>query len=100
MKRHLFLSPVSLPFDAKYSPSQPRVPAGHEGAGEWTSGGSTPDLRRVTHVIWVCIPIGISRGHDRYGNKIWSATLECADGRTFQRAGYGNAPGLVRDPFR
>jgi transposase len=29
-----------LPGSKKYNPDQPRVPAGHEGGGRWTSGGS------------------------------------------------------------
>jgi hypothetical protein len=30
--------------DRKYSPNQPRVPAGHPGGGQWTDGGSSGGL--------------------------------------------------------
>jgi len=33
------------PYDRKYSPDQPRVPAGKPGGGQWTSDGSSPDAR-------------------------------------------------------
>jgi HK97 family phage portal protein len=74
-----------------FNPRQPRGPAGNPEGGQWTLAGA---------VIRVCIPSGISRYLDVFGNKRYKATYDCPGGQTIERAGYGNAPGLIRDPFQ
>jgi hypothetical protein len=109
----------------KYSPNQPRVPAGNGlESGRWTDGEGgigalvkpmgnvsidgnvIPDdppssSTRLAQVIKVCIVSGASRITDAFGNKTYNAIYDCVGGRTFTRSGNGhNIPGLVRDPFQ
>ena len=48
----------------------------------------------------ICVATGIFRDIDAYGNKSYKAEYECRDGRVITRQGQGNAPGLIRDPYK
>ena len=83
----------------KYAPNQPRVAAGNPDGGQWTR--LLAAGQRLAYVIRVCIIGGVSRSTDVFGNKTWTATYDCAGGRSFVRYGIGhNPPGLVRDPYQ
>jgi hypothetical protein len=102
---------------AKYSPDQPRVPAGHSDGGQWTNGSGSSvgsgggggsgnsegrtSGPRLAQVIWICIAGSRSIGTDQWGNKNYWVTYECAGGRSFTRRGLGDKfPLIVLDPFR
>jgi hypothetical protein len=82
----------------KYNPNQPRVPAGNPDGGRWTDGGgpagsestSIARARRLAEVIRVCILSGKSLNTDAFGQKTYTATYECAGGRTFTVPGWGH----------
>lgn len=80
----------------RHDPDQPRVPAGSPDGGRWTGApGGAGNLAGA--VIATCIPVGIARWRDQYGNPFWSATFDCLDGRSIRREGRGfGPPGLVR----
>jgi hypothetical protein len=144
----------NLQADLKYSPSQPRIPAGQTGGGRWTRDGggvattpeatqaAAPDLAlpmgnidigatglsggreaavgindsRVmsdadpdrivpgadyAYVIPVCIVGSRSLSTDYLGNKTYTVTYDCANGRSFTTSGTGHSfPGIVREKFR
>jgi hypothetical protein len=86
-----------------FNPSQPRVPMGNPDGGQWMSGnGADQSLRtRLTAVIKVCIAGSRSLSTDRWGNKSFSVTYECAEGRSFTVSGKGHKfPGILPDPFQ
>jgi hypothetical protein len=63
-------------------------------------GGGRTKLR-LAQIIRVCIVSGASRLTDRFGNRSYRATYECAGGRILTREGTGHQiPGLVLDPQR
>jgi hypothetical protein len=89
-----------------YDPSQPRVPRGNAGGGQWAKpGASGPAIgdnpqRRVAEVVRICITSGKSLSYDRYGNKTYMAIYDCPGGRSITLRGYGHNPrGLIPDPF-
>lgn len=101
----------------KYSPNQPRVPAGSgREIGQWTSGsGALSDAETLAdtdpenisageqyaNVIRVCIASGISRSKDRWGNQSYTVTYDCAGGNSITKSGFGNRiRGIILDPFR
>ncbi|TMI99415.1 MAG: hypothetical protein E6G97_22755 [Alphaproteobacteria bacterium] len=109
--------------EQKYSPSQPRVPAGNPDGGQWTSGAravgaaaaaspladaaeqtvlsdATPDPIvpgvQSANVIRICMAGTRSISSDRWGNTTnWWVEYTCADGFSFKRYGFG---GKI-DPF-
>ncbi len=103
--------------EEKYSPNQPRVPAGNPEGGQWTSGGGVPQGvpgnssdgqvlsdenpdpikpgDRLANVIPICMLGSKSISTDRFGNQSWWADYVCADGFTFRKVGFG---GRIR-PF-
>ena len=86
----------------KYSPNQPRVPAGTAGGGQWTSseGGSTSPTRLSGTVIRICVAGSRSLTTDRFGNKSYWVEYECAGGQSFIERGLGHQfRGFVIDPF-
>jgi hypothetical protein len=97
--------------EAKYSPEQPRVPAGNLDGGQWTEGGgarqseagarqSEANVQMAGSVIPICIASGISR-FTVAGVKSFSVTYDCAGGQTITITGFGNRyDGIIRDPFR
>lgn len=90
--------------ERKYSPDQPRVPAGNPDGGQWT--GDSPNfqgspIRVAATVIRICIASGRSLSTDQFGNKSYSVTYQCAGGLSFTRFGLGHDfPGIVIDPFQ
>jgi hypothetical protein len=88
----------------KYSPDQPRIPAGSPEGGRWTgsagNGGGGFFQRVANIIIHVCTPFGIRRDTDAYGNKSYLARYECSGGEIITRSGPGDPPGLILDPFR
>lgn len=93
-------------FEQKYSPDQPRVPAGNSDGGQWTSGGgqatsiggsqepilsdASPDplgSGAQAKVIRICLVGSSMITTDRFGNQSWWADYVCADGFTFRRFG-------------
>jgi HK97 family phage portal protein len=75
----------------KYSPDQPRVPAGNAEGGQWTAVAG--------EVIRVCIAYGQGRSVDEFGNSWYVAFYECAGGLTLKLQGRSKLPGLIRDPY-
>lgn len=119
--------PALIPVETKYSPNQPRVPAGNgDESGRWTDGrgtlaipmgnvgiddprvisDATPDNfwapgTQLANIIPVCILSGVSRTVNYFGLKEFSAFYDCANGQTIRRSGLGHSPpGIIRDPFR
>lgn len=107
------------PDELKYSPNQPRVPAGQTGGGQWTDGAdgngindsrvisdAMPDNfwqpgAEFAQVIAICAVGSSSRMVDALGNKTYPVTYECAGGRSSTERGVGHRfPGLVLDRFR
>ena len=88
--------------ERRYSADRPRAPAGTAEGGQWTSGdGGGGDLSSMLAglVIRICVAFAISRFTDDYGNKSYKAEYECRGGQTITREGFGEAPGLIPDPF-
>jgi hypothetical protein len=115
--------------EAKYSPSQPRVPPGNSRGGQWTAGGTggniakpmgsvdvgdlsessdlqiapgdaSTDGEQVADVIRVCTVAGAGRSTVD-GVKTHFVIYECFGGRTFRVDGTGhNFPGVIVDRFR
>jgi hypothetical protein len=81
----------------KYSPDQPRVPAGSgRESGRWTDGGgegdgsaTTLEAERAQLVIRICMAGSSSINTDMWGNQKYWADYVCADGFTFRRYGSG-----------
>jgi hypothetical protein len=81
----------------KYSPDQPRVPAGNADGGQWTSGGASGAGRDsgetartdLANVIRICIAGSSSITTDRWGNQKYWVDYVCADGFTFRNYGLG-----------
>jgi hypothetical protein len=86
----------------KYSPDQPRVPAGNPDGGQWTSiAGNESAVQIAGRVIRICVAGSRSLVTDQWGNKSYSVEYQCAGGRSFMRQGTGHSfPGLVIDPFQ
>jgi hypothetical protein len=83
----------------KYDPNQPRTPAGQDGAGRWAAESGGDPISLAANVIRVCILSGVARITDIFGNRSYSATYQCTGNQEFSRSGFGEAPGLVLDPF-
>jgi hypothetical protein len=112
----------------KYSPDQPRVPAGSHEGGQWTSGGggagtqladagdtsapaglvlsdAGPDPIRpsaqLANVIRICMAGSSAISTDRSGNQKYWVEYICADGFTFKNYGVGGKfPAFLVDPRR
>ena len=87
----------------KYSPDQPRMPAGNSDGGQWTSGGGgagrETSRTELTQVIRICMAGSSSIGTDRWGNQNYWADYMCADGHSFRKYGLGGkVPAFVIDP--
>lgn len=94
--------------EEKYSPNQPRVPAGNSDGGQWTTGTSAvgnlaagdsanndagPDTTgsgAQANVIRICMLGSHMITPDPFGNQRWWADYVCADGFTFRRFGTGS----------
>jgi hypothetical protein len=94
-------------FEQKYSPNQPRVPAGSSQGGQWTGGASAVGDAATANsadsddgadsigsgtqanVIRICLLGSRSISTDRWGNQNWWADYVCADGFTFRKFGTG-----------
>ena len=101
-------------FERKYSPDQPRVPAGNSDGGQWTSeGGGGSNAKNPAHVkpaqrspadrtrsAGLVIPICIVGTKAVYGDGTYKVTYICADGREFTREGVGRIQGVIRQPPR
>jgi hypothetical protein len=98
--------------ERKYSPNQPRVPAGSSDGGQWTSeGGGGASSRqtaanmkprtRYAQVIRVCIASGRALFTDPVsGYKSHTVTYDCAGGRSVTHSGPGHSfPGIIPDPY-
>jgi hypothetical protein len=96
--------------DKKYSDSQPRIPAGSPGGGQWTSGdggGSTiadslngQNPFSMADVAYICTLSGKSVFTDKYGNFSWTATYDCFGGQEIRIGGIGaEVPGFIPDPY-
>jgi hypothetical protein len=98
--------PAVFAAKAGYRSDQTRAPAGDPDGGQWIDeGGASWDRERPSgprvagDVISVCIPSGIARDV-QYGMPHWVAIYDCPGGQSIRREGYGDAPGLIRDPFQ
>jgi len=96
--------------DKKYSDSQPRIPAGSPGGGQWTSGdwgGSTiaepidgQNPFSVANITYICTLSGKGIFTDKYGNFSWVATYDCIGGQEIRLEGLGTSfPRFIPDPF-
>jgi hypothetical protein len=89
---------LSALYDRKYSPDQPRVPAGDPRGGQWTTDfGAAVD---VAGLIRICI-VGSRSIATVDGITTYSVTYYCSSGLSFTRTGLGSSfPGIVIDPVQ
>jgi hypothetical protein len=94
-------------FERKYSPDQPRVPAGAREGGQWTSEdgggggggvGAEEDLSVRIRVAGDVIPICIVEGKAVFSDGAFVVIYRCSDGRTIRRTGSGSFPGIILQP--
>ena len=98
--------------DKKYSDSQPRIPAGSPGGGQWTSEDSGGGLNLpsflsgqqdqfdLANITYICTLSGRGITYDTYGNPSWFGIYDCLGGQSIRREGIGsNVPGFILDPF-
>jgi hypothetical protein len=89
---------------AVFNPDQPRVLAGNQDGGQWTSedeDDSSPELPLAGLVIRICIAGSRSLTTDQFGNKSYWVEYQCAGGRSFIERGLGHRfRGIVLDPFQ
>ena len=86
-------------FQEKYSPDQPRVPAGSgRESGRWTDsggsgagrdGGNETARTDLADIIRICMAGSSSITTDRWGNQKHWVDYVCADGFTFRNYGLG-----------